>query len=161
ELKKKLLDIQRKAKAAEKSLFDVTAFPQPDEIWISSIMTYWWESTRDVIRVCREVFPKAVIRVGGIYPTLAPEQARKRLGVKKPLHLQGRDFDPLDPKQQKRDVIVSATIPDANSFPLHLDLYREDGVGDPEDGGLPAYTILTTSRGCPFKCGYCAANVLN
>ena len=26
---------------------------------------------------------------------------------------------------------------------------------------LPQYTILTTSRGCPFKCAYCAANILN
>ena len=52
-------------------------------------MTYWWESTRDVIKVCREVFPKAVIRVGGIYPTLAPEHAMENLGLRNPLHLQG------------------------------------------------------------------------
>lgn len=161
ELRRRLLVIRDKARGAANSLFDVVAFPEPDEIWISSIMTYWWESTRDVIRVCRDAFPKAVIRVGGIYPTLAPEHALQNLGLKSPLHMQGRDLDPLDPKQQRRDIIVSATIPDANPYPLDLDLYREDGVGDPEVGGLPSYTILTTSRGCPFKCGYCAANVLN
>jgi radical SAM superfamily enzyme YgiQ (UPF0313 family) len=38
----------------------------------------------------------------------------------------------------------------------------EDGVGEKESPGtLPDYTILTTSRGCPFKCAYCSANVLN
>ena len=111
------------------------------------------ESTRDVIGVSHEVFPKAVIRVGGIYPTLAPDHAAAKLGLRNPMHLQGRDLDPLNPKQQRRDLIVSATIPDANSMPLDLELYLEDGVGDPEpDARLPDYTIMTTSRGCPFKC---------
>ena len=58
--------------------------------------------------------------------------------------------------------MVSATIPEANSLPLDLELYEEDGVGEKEpEGKLPEYTILTTSRGCPFKCAYCAANILN
>lgn len=161
-LKKRLLEIKQRARAVQRSLFDKTIFPEPAEIWISSIMTYWWESTRDVINVCREVFPNAVFRVGGIYPTLIPEHSLANLGLKDPLHLQGRELDPLDPRQQDRDLLVSATIPDANPLSLALDLYEYDGVGDPEPGGqLPEYSILTTSRGCPFKCAYCAANVLN
>jgi hypothetical protein len=161
-LKKRLLEIKQKARAAQESLFEETAFREPDEIWISSIMSYWWESTRDVINVCREVFPNALFRVGGIYPTLIPEHGLTNLGLNEPLHLQGRELDPLNPEQQKRDILVSATIPDANPLSLALDLYVKDGVGDPEPGGkLPEYSILTTSRGCPFKCAYCAANVLN
>jgi radical SAM superfamily enzyme YgiQ (UPF0313 family) len=162
ELEVRLKAIRGKARDAENALFDIEVFPEPDEIWISSIMTYWWESTRDVILVCRKVFPKAVIRVGGIYPTLAPEHAMANLDLREPLHLQGRELDPLDPKQQRRDLVVSATVPDANPLPLALDLYKEDGTGEPEPGGrFPDYTILTTSRGCPFICAYCAANVLN
>ncbi len=162
EQRKRLRAIQARARSARESLFDKVAFPEPDEIWISSIMTYWWESTRDTIEVCREVFPKAVIRVGGIYPTLAPEHAIANLGLRDPLHIQGRELEPLNPDQQRRDIIVSATIPDANPLRLLLELYEEDGTGEPEPGArLPDYTILTTSRGCPFKCGYCAANVLN
>jgi hypothetical protein len=161
-LKKRLLEIKQKARAASESLFEETAFPEPNEIWISSIMTYWWESTRDVIHVCREVFPDAVFRVGGIYPTLIPEHGLANLGLKNPLHLQGRELDPFHPEQQNRDLLVSATIPEANPLSLALDLYEKDGIGDSEVGGkLPEYSILTTSRGCPFKCAYCAANILN
>ena len=53
--------------------------PPPDEIWITSIMTYWWESTRDAVDLARQIFPKARILVGGIYPTLAPDHARAHL----------------------------------------------------------------------------------
>ena len=120
EFRKRLESIKTRARYARESLFDEVAFPEPDEIWISSIMTYWWESTRDVIEVCRQVFPKAVFRVGGIYPTLIPEHAIKNLGLNDPLHLMGRELDPLDAKQKKRDIVVSATIPDAN--PLHSPL---------------------------------------
>ena len=165
ELRKRLEAIKARARYVRESLFDEVAFPEPDEIWISSIMTYWWESTRDVIEVCRQVFPKAVFRVGGIYPTLIPEHAMQNLGLNNPLHLMGRELDPLNAKQKKRDIVVSATIPDANPLPLAIELYDKDGAGDDEDGAegerLPDYLIMTTSRGCPFKCAYCSANVLN
>src|SRR5579871_2472877 len=62
ELEKRLNVIRKKAQEARQSLFETRVFPEPDEIWISSIMTYWWESTKDVIDVCRRVFPKAVFR---------------------------------------------------------------------------------------------------
>ncbi len=31
---------------------------EPDEVWITSIMTYWWESTRDVVALVKRLFPK-------------------------------------------------------------------------------------------------------
>jgi radical SAM superfamily enzyme YgiQ (UPF0313 family) len=162
DLETRLQHIGERATSAQQSLFERSVFPVPDEIWISSIMTYWWESTRDVIQACQHVFPQAVIRVGGIYPTLAPDHAMKHLALREPFHILGRQLDLEDARQRSRDLIVSATIPEANAYPLDLDLYVSDGAGDPEDHPeRPIYTILTTSRGCPFTCSYCAANVLN
>ncbi len=102
----------------------------PDEVWITSIMTYWWESTRDAVQCVRRVFPKAEILVGGIYPTLAPVHAVENLGA---------------------DLVFVGELSAASALPTDLSLYRSP----------PSYAILTTSRGCPWECHYCAARALN
>ncbi len=113
----------------------------PDEIWITSIMTYWWESTRDVVQLIQEVFRGAVPRiyVGGIYPTLYPEHADSRLG------------------ETGEVIIVPGEIcaEAANSW-TDLSLY-EDAVYQ----ARPDYALITGSRGCPFNCAYCAQLKLN
>lgn len=65
-------DVERRMRAIDEP---------PDEVWITSIMTYWWESTRDAVALARKVFPHARVIVGGIYPTVAPEHARDNLGA--------------------------------------------------------------------------------
>lgn len=127
----------------------------PDEIWITSIMSYWWESTRDMICICKEFFPSAKIRVGGIYPTLAPWHAQKNLELRDALIISGEKLNLADVETMSRDLIVTGEIPAANDLELPLELYSE--CGHP----LPRYTILTTSRGCPRDCEYCAAYVLS
>ena len=103
----------------------------PDEVWVTSVMTYWWESTRDVVNLARKHFPRATILVGGIYPTLAAEHARDHL--------------------LNADIIFKGEIADASNLPTDLSLYHKP----------PTYAILTTSRGCPWDCVYCAARAIN
>jgi radical SAM superfamily enzyme YgiQ (UPF0313 family) len=103
----------------------------PDEVWITSIMTYWWESTRDTVALARRLFPHARILVGGIYPTLAPAHARD--------NLTGADF------------IFAGELRAASELPTDLSLYERS----------PTYAILATTRGCPWDCHYCAARSLN
>jgi radical SAM superfamily enzyme YgiQ (UPF0313 family) len=114
-------DIERRLRALERP---------PQEVWISSIMTYWWESTRDLVSLVRRVYPKAQIIVGGIYPTLATEHAQAKLNA---------------------DIIFKGEIKAASNLPTDFDLYHRK----------PSYAILTTSRGCPWDCNYCAARALN
>jgi radical SAM superfamily enzyme YgiQ (UPF0313 family) len=107
------------------------AFEQaPDEVWISSIMTYWWESTRDLVALVRKVFPETQIIVGGMYPTLATQHARDNLGA---------------------DIIFRGELKAASNEWTDFDLYQK----------TPSYSIITTSRGCPWDCNYCAARALN
>jgi radical SAM superfamily enzyme YgiQ (UPF0313 family) len=107
-------------------------FPRrgPDEIYISAIMTYWWESVRDLTLRLKRRFPKSTILLGGIYPTLAPEHAKEFTAA---------------------DIIVVGEVEEANDLWTDLSLYERP----------PAYAIITPSRGCPYSCAYCAANILN
>ncbi len=115
---------------------------RPDEIWITSIMTYWWESTRDVIRLIQEVFdsPRPRILVGGIYPTLYPEHAEEYLS-----------------RENENVLIVPGEIcSEAANAWTDLSLYS-----DPIYENTPKYAIITGGRGCPFNCAYCAQLKLN
>jgi hypothetical protein len=103
----------------------------PHEIYISSVMSYWWESTRDLIlRLRRLMGKKPRIIIGGIYPSIAPEHAARFTGA---------------------DVVVAGEVHEANDLWTDLDVYRSK----------PAYAIITPSRGCPYNCHYCAAKTIN
>ena len=79
-------------------------FEAPQEIFISSIMSYWWPSTRDVVSLVKRLFPQATVLVGGIYPTLAPEHAAAHLGA---------------------DLIFTGEMRAASQLPTDLTLYEK------------------------------------
>jgi hypothetical protein len=103
----------------------------PQEIYIASVMSYWWESTRDlVVRLRRLLGKKPRIIVGGIYPSITPEHAARYTGA---------------------DIVVAGEVPEANDLWTDLTVYRKK----------PTYAIITPSRGCPYNCHYCAAKTIN
>jgi radical SAM superfamily enzyme YgiQ (UPF0313 family) len=139
----------------------------PDEVWITSIMTYWWESTYDAIRMFKRLYPRARIRVGGIYPTLAPHHLRLKLELAG-LHFElvrGRELSITASKGKARvangDCIVTGEIPQASNADLDFEGYLEMTRALEGEERLPRYAILTTSRGCPFDCSYCAQKAYN
>ncbi len=119
---------------------------RPDEIWITSIMTYWWQSTRDVVKLICEVFDKPIPRIliGGIYPTLDPSHADSKLRL-------GTDL-----KDEELVIVDGEIDADAGNSWTDLNLYK-----DPMYPVQPKYAIVTGSRGCPFDCAYCAQLTLN
>ena len=54
----------------------LSGIDEPELILVTSIMTYWYPGTKEVVEIAREVFPKSKIIVGGIYPTLCGDLAR-------------------------------------------------------------------------------------
>lgn len=113
---------------------DAQGFSQrhpPTEIWISAVMTYWWESTRDLItRLRNKLGERPRIILGGIYPSLAPKHAARYTGA---------------------DIVVAGEVKEANDLWNDLSFYATP----------PVYSIITPSRGCPFNCSYCAQRQLN
>jgi radical SAM superfamily enzyme YgiQ (UPF0313 family) len=139
----------------------------PDEVWITSIMTYWWESTFDAVRLFKRLFPKARIRIGGLYPTLAPHHLRLKLesaGFRFAL-VRGRDLAIEEADGVRRvangDCIVTGEVPGASNADLDFEGYRQMTRALEGAERLPTYAILTTSRGCPFDCSYCAQKAYN
>ncbi len=103
----------------------------PDEVWVSAVMSYWWESARDLtLRVRRLFGKKTKIILGGIYPSIAPEHAAAMTSA---------------------DIVVQGEIEEANDLWPDLSLYKN----------RPTYGIVTPSRGCPYDCHYCAQKTIN
>jgi len=139
----------------------------PDEVWITSIMTYWWESTRDTVLLVKRLYPSARVRIGGIYPTLAPrhlQEALVALGHEFEI-VRGRDLTlqtaATGTSVRNADCIVTGEIPAASNADLDFECYRQMTRALDGEERLPDYAILTTSRGCPFDCSYCAQKAYN
>lgn len=120
---------------------------KPNAILITSFMTYWYMGPKRVAEICREVFPGVPIIMGGIYATLMPDHAKS---IIKP------DYLITGPGEYKISELLSEILnmPELiESFPANIDdfpypafdlLRRND------------YLIVMTSRGCPFRCTFCA-----
>jgi radical SAM superfamily enzyme YgiQ (UPF0313 family) len=139
----------------------------PDEVWITSIMTYWWESTRDLVALVKRLYPKSKVRIGGIYPTLAPYHLKSALEAKgSSLELlRGRDLRVREERGKKwveaGDCIVTGEVTEASDCDLDFEGYRLMSRHLEGEERLPDYAILITSRGCPFDCTYCAQKAYN
>jgi hypothetical protein len=131
---------------------DLRTMPVPDLILITSLMTYWYTGIQETIDLLREIFPKATIILGGIYASLYTDHARKHAGAD--------DIVAGPAEEAVFDVVARHTgfRVTARFHPQNLDTYP-----------YPAYDLqnrinyvpLLTSRGCPFKCAYCASHFLS
>ncbi|MEO0304209.1 MAG: radical SAM protein [candidate division WOR-3 bacterium] len=116
-----------------------------DYVFITSMMTYWYEGVKEVIESVKEKNPNTKIIIGGVYTKLLPEHA-KELGVS---YVFTSDVDDL-----YQFLIENTDIKLKKNFSLEdlipaYDLYPE----------LESAAVLT-QRGCPYRCSYCAVSVL-
>jgi radical SAM superfamily enzyme YgiQ (UPF0313 family) len=134
----------------------------PDLIGITSGMTYWYPGVFKVIEIAKKFFKSVPVILGGIYATLCDQHAKKYSGVD--IVFNGReesealklisDLTGLETgssefrNPQSLPVRQAGTIRNEN-YPS-FDLYPKLD-----------YICISTSKGCPFTCTYCASPFLN
>ena len=123
-----------------------------DIVLMTSMMTYWYPGVFEAIRIIKEVLPQVPVVLGGKYATLCHDHALK---------FSGADH-------------VIAGAGEKQIFALLNKLFGEEVSFLPEENGLdsypyPAFDLITkieqlpliTSRGCPYRCSYCASHIFN
>jgi len=124
----------------------------PQAVLITSIMTYWYPGVFRAIEKVKEIFPGIPIILGGVYATLCFEHASKFSGAD--YIVKGNNVsDWLKILEQ-----LSGNINDYSKYETGLD-----------DLPYPAwdlysdldYICIQSSRGCPYRCSYCASFRIN
>jgi len=116
---------------------------KPDLILITSSMTYWYPAIIEITGILKESLPEVPIILGGTYPTLCLEHARKNIGCN---HIfknnQIEDFFGLIKIEYDPERLYTC-LPEYEKFYSELN-----------------YVVLRTSWGCTFDCSYCAIKEL-
>lgn len=121
--------------------------PVPAVVLVTGTMTYWYPGVQLAIELVRERFGSVPVVLGGIYATLCEKHARRSSGA---------------------DVVVSGPA-EKTLLPVLGKILGDGAVGEadirsfsamprPDVGLLDDKTWLPvlSSRGCPFRCAFCA-----
>lgn len=120
---------------------------KPDTILVTSGMTYWYPGVRETIRYLRDYFPDSPLILGGIYATLMPMHAKEHSGAN--CVISGEFESQIVSFLTKGE--RSSAFRGLNDYPWpawHLT-------------NQSRYRVLMTSRGCPYRCTFCASDLLN
>lgn len=125
--------------------------PEIDIIFVTSIMTYWVDGVNFTINELRKKFPDSLIVLGGILPTLLAEKIGSF--VKADIYIEGYG-------EKKILEIIRDKKGKVSKYPDFSDL---DNIPFPQFRflGTKKYLPILTSRGCPYRCTYCASHLLN
>jgi radical SAM superfamily enzyme YgiQ (UPF0313 family) len=127
----------------------LTHLPVPDLILVTAMMTYWYPGVFALIDLLHRSFPGRPVVLGGNYVTLCPDHAR----------LSGADFCLAGPAEAalpgllremtggEANLVAPGERLDAYPYPA-FDLIAH-----------PVQVPIMTSRGCPYRCTYCASHL--
>ncbi|MEW6327604.1 MAG: cobalamin-dependent protein [Thermodesulfobacteriota bacterium] len=127
------------------------AIERPDAVLVTSLMTYWYPGVFEAIRLTKKIFPGVPVILGGIYATLCADHARGYSGAD--YVLPGPGEETVWPLLTNITGCAPAFIPETQTLDGHP--YPAFDLPGNRD-----YVCLLTSRGCPFRCAYCASHKL-
>jgi len=124
----------------------INEIDQPDIIFITSTMTYWYPGVFEAIKILKDKFPKTKLILGGIYATLCEKHAKEYSGA-----------DIVFAGSSEKKLI---TLLNNLGFIQNTALDRDYSTPDFSFYKKLHYGVILTSRGCPFDCTYCATKFL-
>ncbi|UCD89618.1 MAG: radical SAM protein, partial [Desulfobacterales bacterium] len=131
---------------------DLLGIPKPNLVLVTSLMTYWYSGVQETIDVIKSIFFDVPIVVGGTYASLCKDHAINHLNADQIITGPGEQcILDLAEKYTGFSVRPAFDADDLETYPYPaFELQRKI-----------AYVPLTTSRGCPYRCKYCASHLLN
>ncbi len=128
---------------------DLVSMSTPKVILVTGLMTYWYAGVRETVSLLREVFPQVPVLLGGVYASLMPDHARQAFGVNEVVAGPGEAKLPDVLHRHTGLRPTAKEISGELEFRPALDLVQQ-----------VRFLPLLTSRGCPFRCAYCASGRL-
>ncbi|MFH0812924.1 MAG: radical SAM protein [Pseudomonadota bacterium] len=130
---------------------ELAKIPPPVAILITSTMTYWYPGVFDAIKMAKKVFPHTPVILGGIYATLCHAHAKKYSGA---------DVFVSGPGELEVVRLISSLT--GNTITYLPDQKNLDSFPYPAFDLVDTlhYVCILTSRGCPYRCHYCASHML-
>jgi radical SAM superfamily enzyme YgiQ (UPF0313 family) len=126
----------------------LSGMDEPDLVLVTSFMTYWYPGVAEAIEHIRTRWRKVPVILGGVYATLCTDHAKQHSGADFVIPGDGIDALPSileDVFDQKHDMPTGKDNLDDLPYPAFDLLPFLDQVP------------ILTSRGCPFRCTYCAS----
>ncbi len=169
-----LLDVPRRYGRYGVSVKDfldrVSRTERPDLILVTSSMTYWYPGVFEAVRRLRDRWPGIPLVLGGTYASLCTAHACAFSGADRVVRgeAEGKILELVDQVLEeppgsladpiRRAVAVDADRqdpPDLDNLPMAAHELRW------RDVPRPKYIGVETSRGCPYRCTYCASHSLH
>jgi radical SAM superfamily enzyme YgiQ (UPF0313 family) len=130
-------------------LKSITSIPKPDLVMVTSMMTYWYPGVFEVITLVRRTLPGTPVILGGNYVTLCPRHAAGS----------GADFCLPGPAEDSLPKLMKTLYNQDMRFlhdQDHLDSYPYPAF---DLVSHPVQIPIMSSRGCPYRCSYCASHL--
>ncbi len=135
----------------EAFLHELEKVARPDVVMVTSMMTYWYPGVFEAIGIIKKYLPGVPVILGGVYATLCTRHAE---------NFSGADYVLTHKGERKVLKLLEELLGHA---PVYVpDMNDLDMMPYPCFDLVPdlRYVCIRTSRGCPYRCTYCASHYL-